>query len=304
MGGLFSRESSEPIPYQPIASSEPRHKMYRLSPDDIANLHRLFSFGITPDIGLLPFQMPRMERDVPPTAKSRATLRIKNPCNLDTTTLKLVHIKEQSYRVAFMYDVSEESTCRIFFYSQVRKNDRGCPIRFEEGVISHDATEYVLKKGSHNFSQPVDHGINFWQIPERNIQSYSPGSRVVPLVIELKRKGEKLQSKDIVDRQITYGRFELNLDGKYEIKLLHQVLTTYDRRVLNLKEIYGLELSSMCVICLTRESTAAMYPCRHLCLCQKCADEFETRSENKCPLCRCFCSEVIHVIQKGKNILL
>lgn len=300
MGSVFSRDNSGPNPYHPIASNEPRHQMYRLSTDDIANLHMLYSFGITPDVGLLPFQMPRMERDVPPTAKSRSTLRIKNPCNLDTTTLKLVHIKEQSYRVAFMYDVSEESICRIFFYSHVRKNDRGCPIRFEEGVISQEATEYILKKGSHNFLQPIEDGINFWQIPERNIQSFTPGSSIIPLVIELRRKNGKSQPAELIDKQITYGRYELNLTGKYEIKLLHQILTTNDGRVLNLKEIYGLERSSMCVICLTRESTVAMYPCRHLCLCQKCADEFENRSENKCPLCRCFCSEVVHVIQKSK----
>jgi len=298
MGSLYSRPLDGPNEYLPIASNPPQQQMYTLSTEDIAQLHRVFSFGITPDIGLLPFQMPRMESDTPPRAKSRATVRIKNPCNLDTTTLKLVHIKEQTYRISFIYDASEDLFCRIFFYSHVKKNARGCPIRFEEGVIPQDPTEYHLNKGSRVFQQPEEDAIDFHQIPERNIH-YSSVSSIVPLAIELRRKATKrIYSPEIVDRQITYGRFELNTVGTYEIKLLNQVLTTRDERVLNLKEIYGLELKSMCVICLIRPNTSALYPCRHLCLCHRCADEFKTRSENKCPLCRCFSSEVVHVIEK------
>merc|ERR1711920_950042 len=94
----------------------------------------------------------------------------------------------------------------------------------------------------------------------------------------------------------TNARFELTTRGNYKPVVLEQLLTTKNLRVLKLKDIYGLEQTSMCVICLNSPNTSALYPCRHLCLCPKCADVFRERSENRCPLCRCFSSDVVRVI--------
>merc|ERR1712173_526023 len=147
-------------------------------------------------------------------------------------------------------------------------------------------------------------GINFHPIPERNI-SYAHGSPIIPLVIELLRikpSSTSIDTKDgpaEIDRQITNARFELTTQGHYKAVVLEQLLTTKNMRVLKLKDIYGLEQTSMCVICLTRPNTAALYPCRHLCLCNQCAETFKDREENRCPLCRCFSSDVVRVVDKN-----
>jgi hypothetical protein len=43
--------------------------------------------------------------------------------------------------------------------------------------------------------------------------------------------------------------------------------------------------SKECVICYTENRDTVVLPCRHLCLCYKCAQIVRMQS-NKCPLCR------------------
>ena len=61
----------------------------------------------------------------------------------------------------------------------------------------------------------------------------------------------------------------------------------------NLEEFYGTEGkqdneeedSKECVVCYTELSNTAVLPCRHLCLCAKCAQIVRMQT-SKCPICR------------------
>ncbi|EDW75993.1 uncharacterized protein Dwil_GK19052 [Drosophila willistoni] len=41
-----------------------------------------------------------------------------------------------------------------------------------------------------------------------------------------------------------------------------------------------------CVICMDRNRNIVILPCRHLCLCKECSQQFEQRFEDRCPVCR------------------
>lgn len=66
-----------------------------------------------------------------------------------------------------------------------------------------------------------------------------------------------------------------------------------------MSEAYGLNSSRTdssdskeCVICLTSDKDTMTMPCKHVCLCNACA-QIVLRSERKCPICRTSISEVI-----------
>jgi hypothetical protein len=47
----------------------------------------------------------------------------------------------------------------------------------------------------------------------------------------------------------------------------------------------GESTSNECVICYTNPRNTVILPCRHLCICNECANIVRTQT-NKCPLCR------------------
>lgn len=84
--------------------------------------------------------------------------------------------------------------------------------------------------------------------------------------------------------------------GSYPLRVIKQrVLIGYPGRQVgyDLQEIYGgdkdlntsQDTAAECVICLCEQRDTAVLPCRHLCLCQGCADAMRTQSR-KCPICR------------------
>lgn len=82
--------------------------------------------------------------------------------------------------------------------------------------------------------------------------------------------------------------------SKYDARVLRQKLfvngSTY-----NVYDIFGVEaddpsaidsdIQSSCVICMSEPRTTIVMPCRHMCLCEGCAESLKVQSV-KCPICR------------------
>lgn len=41
-----------------------------------------------------------------------------------------------------------------------------------------------------------------------------------------------------------------------------------------------------CVVCMSDHKDTAVLPCRHVCLCTKCAHTMRSQKQPKCPICR------------------
>ncbi len=88
--------------------------------------------------------------------------------------------------------------------------------------------------------------------------------------------------------QYTLASFE-----KGVIKVQRQLLQIQNS-VFSLEEFYGTESkkeneeeegSKECVVCYTELANTIVLPCRHLCLCSKCAQIVRMQT-SKCPICR------------------
>nr|XP_045730768.1 E3 ubiquitin-protein ligase MGRN1 isoform X1 [Mirounga angustirostris] len=99
---------------------------------------------------------------------------------------------------------------------------------------------------------------------------------------------------------VLLAAFEKHVDGSFSVKPLKQKQIV-DRVSYLLQEIYGIENknnqetkpsdeensdnSSECVVCLSDPRDTLILPCRHLCLCNSCADTLRYQASN-CPICR------------------
>uniref|UniRef100_A0A8B9KGC2 E3 ubiquitin-protein ligase n=1 Tax=Astyanax mexicanus TaxID=7994 RepID=A0A8B9KGC2_ASTMX len=99
---------------------------------------------------------------------------------------------------------------------------------------------------------------------------------------------------------VLLAAFEKHVDGSFSVKPLKQKQIV-DRVSYLLQEIYGIENknnqetkspedensdnSSECVVCLSDLRDTLILPCRHLCLCNACADTLRYQANN-CPICR------------------
>ncbi|XP_030630125.1 putative E3 ubiquitin-protein ligase MGRN1 isoform X2 [Chanos chanos] len=99
---------------------------------------------------------------------------------------------------------------------------------------------------------------------------------------------------------VLLAAFERHVDGSFSVKPLKQKQIV-DRVSYLLQEIYGIENknnqetktsddensdnSSECVVCLSDLRDTLILPCRHLCLCNACADTLRYQANN-CPICR------------------
>lgn len=81
---------------------------------------------------------------------------------------------------------------------------------------------------------------------------------------------------------------------KYEARVLRQKLLV-NGSVYNVYDIFGVEaddpsaidsdIQASCVICMSEPRTTIVMPCRHMCLCEGCAESLKVQSV-KCPICR------------------
>lgn len=73
----------------------------------------------------------------------------------------------------------------------------------------------------------------------------------------------------------------------YKAKVVHQKYTS-DTDSFYIAEIFGIENKEQneCVVCMTDRKDTCVIPCRHLCLCTKCAHTMRNQRQAKCPICR------------------
>ncbi|KAJ7555635.1 hypothetical protein O6H91_05G047600 [Diphasiastrum complanatum] len=111
--------------------------------------------------------------------------------------------------------------------------------------------------------QPFDAAARVSEQPGSSL-SKSATSRMIHAVIERKNEDYKVR----VIKRIIW------MDG-----------TRYERH-----SIYGVsknenDSEKQCVICMSEPKNTAVFPCRHMCMCNKCAKVIQSRS-NLCPICR------------------
>merc|ERR1719445_2857946 len=127
--------------------------------------------------------------------------------------------------------------------------------------------------------------------------TFVPTSDILPVAIHcVAEEGEEPRQS-----HLTIGAVEKQSDGQWVLKAIKQKLFV-DGLCYLLQEIYGIEnkvveggyggedddvedTGAECVVCMSDMRDTLILPCRHLCLCNTCADSLRYQANN-CPICR------------------
>ncbi|XP_041938411.1 probable E3 ubiquitin-protein ligase MGRN1 isoform X2 [Alosa sapidissima] len=268
-----------------------------------------YLFGENMDLNFLgnrPVQFPYV---TPAPHEPVKTLR--SLVNIRKDSLRLVRYKDDSdsptdetgsprvlYGVEFSFDA--DARVAITLYCQAFEEfSNGMAIYSPKNPWLASETVHYKRGINQHFSLP-SFKIDFtkWKPEELN---FDLDRGVFPMVIQAVVDEGEGRAPDISGHaHVLLAAFERHVDGSFSVKPLKQKQIV-DRVSYLLQEIYGIENknkqdkktpddensdnSSECVVCLSDLRDTLILPCRHLCLCNACADTLRYQANN-CPICR------------------
>jgi E3 ubiquitin-protein ligase MGRN1 len=236
---------------------------------------------------------PRYQsRLLPPSRPGRPELSrtgvIRNSVNVKRNSVKWKQSPEGEGMIIFQFDSATDGTrFKVWFEVTEFLDDKKMPI-FSSSI---DCIE------SDVFPQGMDQEWSF-QVPLIMTRDLSPtsvtGDKTFPIIIE------SVPADSTSPKQLTY----LCLPAERSVAVLKQKLR-FGEKGYELHEIFGIEKGDVsptssirngeaeiesvagtdCVICLSEPRDTTVLPCRHLCLCARCAEVLRANSR-RCPICR------------------
>ncbi|KAH8385731.1 hypothetical protein KR093_008698 [Drosophila rubida] len=230
-------------------------------------------------------------------------------CNITDTE---IDTPSCCYNIEFTFDSDAKCAITVHYFCTEDVTLNGVTLTQREGfLMSFTSETYHYEKGINQcFSQP-SHVFNPTLIPEDDLV-YNTGREQYPVAIHcvVEEGNEECRQSHTTICVIDH----------------HPETTTYVLRALKqkifvdglcylLQEIYGIENKAVnkspldeeiddhgseCVICMSETRDTLILPCRHLCLCNSCADSLRYQANN-CPICRAPFRALLQIraVQKG-----
>ncbi|XP_036196647.1 E3 ubiquitin ligase RNF157 isoform X3 [Myotis myotis] len=265
-----------------------------------------YLFGENSDLNFLGNRPVAFPYAAPPPQEPVKTLR--SLVNIRKDTLRLVKCAEEvktpgaeagrakvHYNVEFTFDTDARVAITIYYQATEE---------FQNGIASYIPKDNSLQSETVHYKRGV---CQQFCLPSHTVDPSAWAEE--ELGFDLDREVYPLVVHAVVDEGDEYfghchvllGTFEKHTDGTFCVKPLKQKQVVDGVSYL-LQEIYGIENkyntqdakvaedevsdnSAECVVCLSDVRDTLILPCRHLCLCNTCADTLRYQASN-CPICR------------------
>ncbi|MPC12101.1 RING finger protein 157 [Portunus trituberculatus] len=263
----------------------------------------MYLFGENMDVNFLgsrpaPFPYPA------PTA-NEPSKTLKALINIRKESLRFVRAPDDSatlkgpdegshpsrFNIEFTFDCDVRCAITIMYFCTEEVTTSG--MIYTPRDPSMNSETYHYKRGANQQFSQVCHVFDPSLYPEEDLV-YSFDREMLPIVIYcVAEEGEEPRQS-----HATFAVVEKHSDG-FALKPLKQKLFVDGLSYL-LQEIYGIENKNAdkvsteddtedngaeCVICMCDLRDTLILPCRHLCLCNCCADSLRYQASN-CPICR------------------
>ncbi|XP_064423660.1 E3 ubiquitin ligase RNF157 isoform X3 [Latimeria chalumnae] len=265
-----------------------------------------YLFGENTDLNFLGNRPVAFPYAAPPSQEPVKTLR--SLINIRKDTLRLVKCSEEvkapgeevskakvHYNVEFTFDADARVSITIYYQATEE---------FHNGIVSYIPKDNCLQSETVHYKRGVcqqfclpSHTVDPLEWTEDELY-FDIDREVYPMVVHaVVDEGDE----HIGHSHVLLATFEKHADGSCCIKPLKQKQIVDGVDYL-LQEIYGIENkynpqdckvvedevsdnSAECVVCLSDVRDTLILPCRHLCLCNTCADTLRYQANN-CPICR------------------
>ncbi|XP_064806139.1 E3 ubiquitin ligase RNF157-like isoform X2 [Oncorhynchus masou masou] len=264
-----------------------------------------YLFGENTDLNFLGIRPVAFPYAAPPPQEPVKTLR--SLINIRKDTLRLVREdlklpgedvagkSKACYNIEFTFDADTQVAITIY-YQAIEEFHNGVPIYIPQDSSLQSETVHFKRGVCQQFCLP-SHSINLSEWADEELL-FDMDKDVFPMVVQATvDEGEDHMGHS----HVLLATFEKHMDGSYCVKPLKQKQVVDGVSYL-LQEIYGIENkynsqeskvaddeisdnSAECVVCLSDVRDTLILPCRHLCLCNACADTLRYQA-NCCPICR------------------
>ncbi|XP_062886966.1 E3 ubiquitin ligase RNF157 isoform X2 [Mobula hypostoma] len=265
-----------------------------------------FLFGENSDLNFLGARPVTFPYAAPPPHEPVKTLR--SLISIRKDTLRLVRCPEEvqspgedssvpkvPYNVEFTFDADAQVAITIY-YQATEEFHNGCASYISKDCSLQSETVHYRRGVCQQFCLPT-HTIDPSDWMDEELVCNTDGT-VYPMVIHaVVDEGEEHTGHS----HVLLTTFDKSPDGNCSVKPLKQKQVV-DGVIYLLQEIYGIENksnsqelkvpddelsdnSAECVVCLSDVRDTLILPCRHLCLCNACADTLRYQANN-CPICR------------------
>ncbi|KAJ0180280.1 hypothetical protein K1T71_003684 [Dendrolimus kikuchii] len=198
------------------------------------------------------------------------------------------------YNIEFTFDCDARCAITVFYFCTEEVTPAG--VVYYPRDPSMSSQTYHYKKGANQQFCQISHVFDPSKYSEDDLL-YNADREIIPIAIYcVVDEGQE----EIRQSHTTIAVVEKHSDGTYVLKALKQKLFV-DGLCYLLQEIYGIENKNLdtkpssdeetedggseCVICMCDMRDTLILPCRHLCLCNSCADSLRYQANN-CPICR------------------
>ncbi|XP_028674660.1 E3 ubiquitin ligase RNF157 isoform X2 [Erpetoichthys calabaricus] len=265
-----------------------------------------YLFGENTDLNFLGNRPVTFPYAAPPPQEPVKTLR--SLINIRKDTLRLVRCSEEvktpreeagrsrmCYNVEFTFDADAQVAITIY-YQAIEEFHNGMTTYIPQDSSLQSETVHFKRGVCQQFCLP-SHTVILSEWSEEELL-FDMDRDVYPMVVQaVVDEGED----HLGHSHVLLATFEKHMDGSYCVKPLKQKQVVDGVSYL-LQEIYGIENkyntqeskvaddeisdnSAECVVCLSDVRDTLILPCRHLCLCNACADTLRYQA-NCCPICR------------------
>ncbi|XP_070980996.1 E3 ubiquitin ligase RNF157 isoform X3 [Oncorhynchus clarkii lewisi] len=266
-----------------------------------------YLFGENTDLNFLGTRPVVFPYAAPPPQEPVKTLR--SLINIRKDTLRLVRCidglklpgeevagkSKACYNIEFTFDADTQVAITIY-YQAIEEFHNGVPIYLPQDSSLQSEMVHFKRGVCQQFCLP-SHSVNLSEWADEELL-FDMDKDVFPMVIQATvDEGEDHMGHS----HVLLATFEKHMDGSYCVKPLKQKQVVDGVSYL-LQEIYGIENkynsqeskvvddeisdnSAECVVCLSDVRDTLILPCRHLCLCNACADTLRYQA-NCCPICR------------------
>lgn len=201
--------------------------------------------------------------------------------------------KTNAYNIEFVFDADARCAITVYYFCIEEILSSGVTYIPRDSSISSET--FRFKRGVNQVFSAPSHVFNPALFSEDDL-SYNSEKDTFPVVIHcVVDEG----TEDCRQSHTTICVVDHHSDGTYALRALKQKIYV-DGLCYLLQEIYGIENKlvnksigdedtddngSECVICMCDTRDTLILPCRHLCLCNSCADSLRYQANN-CPICR------------------
>lgn len=213
------------------------------------------------------------------------------------------------YNIEFVFDA--DARCAITVYHFCIEDIGASGVSYIPRDSSLLSETFHFKRGVGQVFSAPSHVFNPALFSEEDL-SYSCEKDTFPVVIHcVVEEG----AEECRQSHTTICVVDHHSDGTYALRALKQKIFV-DGLCYLLQEIYGIENKlvskpigdedtddngSECVICMCDTRDTLILPCRHLCLCNSCADSLRYQANN-CPICRAPFRALLQIRAVQKNV--